>query len=352
MISGVYRIVNIINKKFYIGSTKDFDHRWEKQHKLLLNKNQHVNPYLQKAWNKYGEQNFKFEIIERCPPQQCLLKEQYYLDILTPWNENIGYNLSKVSGGGDKISYHPNLEEIKKKQSANTKRRWNKKTDQEKVEYSNNLKRDKNPNWRGGASIVYCVDCGKKISPYHKRCVLCSKMGKNNPFYGKKHSQKTKEKISVSHIGKKLSEQSKEKCKQASMNFYQSEDGAKYKKEKSKQMSGEKHHLYGIGHTKETVEKMKRLAKERIKNETLEEKIFKKCRLGYNILRFEDKFYLSYELMSEALKESKTSLRFKCRHKSQKWKNYEEIKLSLDIPKEQIEFYLNRIKENGINFSH
>lgn len=348
-ISGVYRIVNLVNHKFYIGSTKNFNQRWDEEHKPQLKRNCHYNPYLQRAWNKYGEQNFKFEIIEECHPEQCLIREQYYLDTLTPWDYKIGYNSSRVSGGGDKISYHPNLEEIKKKHSINGKERWNSKSEQDKINYANQVKGDKNPNWRGGTSIGHCLDCGKEISPDNKRCLVCSKIGEKNSFYGKHHSEETKQKLSSIHTGKKLSEETKLKCKQASIDFYNSEEGIKYKKEHGKKISGKNHHLYGIGHTEETIEKMKRLATERIKNQTVEYKISKKCKLNHSILRFQNKYYLSYTYMSNDLLQDTTTLRFKCRHKSSKWSEYEEIRLNLDISKEQIDYYIHKLKENPIN---
>ena len=58
----VYKITNIINNKFYIGSTKYFITR-KTHHIYTLNKKIHRNIYLQRSWDKYGEINFKFEDI-------------------------------------------------------------------------------------------------------------------------------------------------------------------------------------------------------------------------------------------------------------------------------------------------
>lgn len=47
---------------------------------------------------------------------------------------------------------------------------------------------DNNNNWRGGVVSSHCVDCNKQIrNKKSKRCVRCCKIGKLNPFYGKKH---------------------------------------------------------------------------------------------------------------------------------------------------------------------
>lgn len=97
MNTGVYKITNLINGKFYIGSTSwNFQKRW-KTHRNQLRKNKHDNPHLQYSWNKHGELNFKFEIVEDCPKAECFVREQYYIDILKP-QYNILQNAGTVRG--------------------------------------------------------------------------------------------------------------------------------------------------------------------------------------------------------------------------------------------------------------
>lgn len=102
---GVYQIKNLINGKLYIGSTSTdngFDQRWY-QHCYLLNRNRHPNCYLQRAWNKYRANFFVFEILEKCQPQDCIVREQYYLDTLlfADCNDSrfksLGYNILRVA---------------------------------------------------------------------------------------------------------------------------------------------------------------------------------------------------------------------------------------------------------------
>lgn len=90
-ICGVYKITNIANGKLYVGSSKDIEYRW-RQHKDELNRGVHGNSHLQRAWNKYGENSFKFEIIEKCEPFIQFEREQFYLDTLNPFDDN-GYNI-------------------------------------------------------------------------------------------------------------------------------------------------------------------------------------------------------------------------------------------------------------------
>lgn len=90
-ICGVYKITNTANGKFYIGSSNNIKSRWC-QHKNSLNEGNHGNVHLQNAWNKYGGQSFKFEIIEECDPKYQFEREQFYLNELNPFDNN-GYNI-------------------------------------------------------------------------------------------------------------------------------------------------------------------------------------------------------------------------------------------------------------------
>lgn len=99
-ICGIYQIENIINKKKYIGQSYDIHKRW-KDHKSLLNRNKHHNHHLQNAWNKYGEKNFTFTIVEQCAPNKKNQKEQYWIKTKNTYNQ--GYNLDK--GGKGVLGY-------------------------------------------------------------------------------------------------------------------------------------------------------------------------------------------------------------------------------------------------------
>ena len=116
--TGIYKITNKLNGKFYIGSSKDIDQRWN-EHKLNLKSNRHINKKLQNAWNFYGEDNFLFEIIECTVCEQSVLfdREQYYLDLFRPYMRDIGYNICPTAAGGDTITHNPNREQFIQKMS-------------------------------------------------------------------------------------------------------------------------------------------------------------------------------------------------------------------------------------------
>lgn len=222
MLSGIYKIINTKNGKFYLGSAKNLQKRW-RRHLNALGKNIHENLHLQRAFNKYGREFFEFQVVENCEISELLIREQYYLDLLTPWDITIGYNIGKNSSGGDNISNHPEIDRIRQRKSEIGKENWTKPAYREKQ-----LKRlagSGNPNWKGGISSRFCIECNTPITYGRERCKSCSKIGKNNNFFGKTHSLETKERLRVGRLGKKPTN-----TKQVSINgtvFLSAADAAK-----------------------------------------------------------------------------------------------------------------------------
>lgn len=64
-VSGIYTITNKVTGKLYIGESLDIYRRWHDEHIPQLRKNRHYNKELQNDFNKYGEENFVFEVLER-----------------------------------------------------------------------------------------------------------------------------------------------------------------------------------------------------------------------------------------------------------------------------------------------
>ena len=88
-VTGIYSIVSKIDNKFYIGSAarsnntpsqSGFYARWWSHRRDLL-KGIHHCKHLQSAWNKYGEENFEFKIVELTDREFCIETEQNYLDL-------------------------------------------------------------------------------------------------------------------------------------------------------------------------------------------------------------------------------------------------------------------------------
>lgn len=76
----IYRIRNVVNNKFYVGSTINTESRF-KAHRRRLRAGNHQSPHMQAAWNKYGEECFKFEVLMHIEDVNELLSvEQVWLD--------------------------------------------------------------------------------------------------------------------------------------------------------------------------------------------------------------------------------------------------------------------------------
>lgn len=101
---GIYKITNTINNKIYIGSTiSSFSKRFA-VHKCDLRKNKHHSNKLQNSWNKHGENNFKFEILEICDKEFCLIKEQEYINLYNPHITGYNINPNASNCGGRVVS--------------------------------------------------------------------------------------------------------------------------------------------------------------------------------------------------------------------------------------------------------
>jgi group I intron endonuclease len=96
---GVYKILNTANGKFYIGCSNNVFQRWS-EHKNDLRNKTHHSIHLQRAWDKYGEDNFVFELIEETDENDRIEHEQCYLNNLKPYDKNVGYNISPNAIGG------------------------------------------------------------------------------------------------------------------------------------------------------------------------------------------------------------------------------------------------------------
>jgi len=192
MIGYIYIIRNSVNGKFYIGSTNNY-HKRKLRHFNQLRKNKHHSVYLQRAFNKYKEVNFEFILIETCYNYQ--IREQ---ELLNSIDFKDSYNVSKSATGGDLISNHPNREKIIKKTTEILL-----KAPRRKKCY----KKENNPNWKGG--LTFCK-CGNRINSISKTCHKCQDTtGKNNPFYGKKHTKEAKEKMRKAKLNRYSGNQQK-----------------------------------------------------------------------------------------------------------------------------------------------
>ena len=92
--TGIYKILNLVNGKMYIGSAIDIKNRWYR-HKTKLKYSKHHSIKLQRSYNKHGIENFIYEVIEECEKEKLIEREQFFIDLYNSYKE--GYNCTKKS---------------------------------------------------------------------------------------------------------------------------------------------------------------------------------------------------------------------------------------------------------------
>ena len=106
--SVIYKIINNINNKIYIGKTSNIKRRLS-QYNYMLRFNLLHNSHLQSSILKYGRENFTFEILEFSNEENLNNREKYWINFYKSYNPKFGYN--KTFGGDGLIA----TEEIKLK---------------------------------------------------------------------------------------------------------------------------------------------------------------------------------------------------------------------------------------------
>ena len=91
MIFKIYSIINIVNRKIYIGKTsKTIEQRWQ-SHVDNANCNQRF--YFYRAIRKYGPELFKVEEIAAVDSEEMAnVIEKFYIHYTKSYNKNFGYN--------------------------------------------------------------------------------------------------------------------------------------------------------------------------------------------------------------------------------------------------------------------
>lgn len=108
----IYCWVNNLDGKSYVGSTTSFYTRFYKYYNIgYLEK--HKTP-LHNALLKYGYSNFSLEIVEYCNLEDCVKKEQYYLDLLKPESNilQIAGSLLGFKHNRDTLKYFKNIRKL------------------------------------------------------------------------------------------------------------------------------------------------------------------------------------------------------------------------------------------------
>lgn len=87
---GIYKITNLESGEVYIGQTRDFKKRWYDHCKCGVGIDTPNNNKLYDAMRKYGLENFSFEVLEECDPEDLNEKERFYISVYN--SMDFGYN--------------------------------------------------------------------------------------------------------------------------------------------------------------------------------------------------------------------------------------------------------------------
>jgi group I intron endonuclease len=260
MNSGIYLISNVANGKLYVGSSENIPNRWC-DHIKPLRRGCHPNRYLQNAFNKHGENSFRFDVIEFCELRDYHIDPcgytddiRYLTDRETWWVVLLGtlspkgYNLilpdrsiisnetrlklSKASQGNQRALGHkhsdevrrrisethkgkPKPEEQKRKMSASQKGRP-KELSEETRERLVTIRKGKEP-WNKGKTGVYSEEMLFRMGKGGKRRIDSeeTRRKKSESRKGKTHSLETRAKMSDSQRGRVVSNKTRRKISDA-----------------------------------------------------------------------------------------------------------------------------------------
>lgn len=183
----IYSITNTLDNKRYIGRAKKHSRRWSR-HRYELRRSIHTNLHLQRAWNKHGEGNFLFEVIEHClSEEQTWDRECHWISHYQSTDPDKGYNQSP---GGKGSAASP---EGRAKISARHKGKPLSPQHRQRIGDGN----------RGKTISSECRERLSKalLQRYAEGLIAVvppPKPGALHPMWGKTHSEEVKAKLSVS----------------------------------------------------------------------------------------------------------------------------------------------------------
>lgn len=197
--SGVYAITNLFNGKVYVGSTAVLTRRRD-DHFRALRGGRHPIPHLQNAWNKYGDDQFDFVVIEYCDPEKCVEREQYWINKLEPYRNENGYNRSPTAGSNLGFKHSEETKEkMAERMTGVPMEDWVKEKIREALmgkvksaEHRANL-------WRNRQGWTHTEDSKRRITEGLFRAV---EEGRRPGPVDYKHTEEAKAKMSAAHKGK------------------------------------------------------------------------------------------------------------------------------------------------------
>ena len=248
-VRGIYKVTNKINGKVYIGQSVDIGRRWH-QHMTAED-----DIYFHKAIQKYGVENFEWEVIEQCKKKDLDEREIYWIEYYDSFNN--GYNCTKGGGGCNGAPLHQCSGEANSNWKGGISldpeysKQWyevNKEKMKEKMKKYYKTNKEK----RKEQMKEYSKANKDKIKEYDKQYYEENKEKRKQQM--KEHYETNKEKR------KEYYEVNKEKIKEKKKEYYE------VNKEKIKQQMKEYNKQYYEAHKEELKEKRKQRNKKSMKN--------------------------------------------------------------------------------------
>ena len=222
--SCIYKWINLVNGKVYVGQTQNFYNRMVQYH------TKGATPKLQNSIEKYGIDSFDIEVVELCDIERLDEREQYWMDYYCTYCSDYGYNISPTAGTTRGVKYSPEVcEKISKivkeravhlygEKNGMYGKHHTEETLKRMSEHSKELWKD--PEYRQAQSERMS---GENNYFYDRH--FC---GELNPRWGKHCTEETKEKIRNALIGKPNYACSiKIKCVETGEEFYSMTAAAK-----------------------------------------------------------------------------------------------------------------------------
>jgi group I intron endonuclease len=212
----LYRIVNTTNGRQYIGQSVEVEKRW-RYHQWCLNNNLHRNIFLQRAWKKYGEEAFRFELIAEFQSRDELnAAESLHIEVSGSLYPN-GYNLVK---GGDvyerseatreKLKNRKYSAETRTKISEGLKKYYQQLSEEERIRLVTNGKTIRAET----RAKLSAINKGKPKSAAHRAKI-------SEALRGKPKSAAHREKMSDAKKGKLLSAETRAKLSDARKKYWE-----------------------------------------------------------------------------------------------------------------------------------
>ena len=266
--TGIYQIVNLLNNKKYIGSSINLKKRKTNHFNNLKNK-KHLNRHLQAAYNKYGKENFSFEILLYCKKEDLIFYEQRMIDSYDLKKELYNSSPTAKSALGSKHSLKAN-----KEKSIRQKGHIVSEETKEKLRKANMGKK-------------LSAEHIKKLSESHKNPSEEIRKKISEASKKRTYSKKTIEKRAQKIRGRKLSEETKKKLSESKMgnknhmfgrfkelnHFFGKKHSEETRKKISEKMKGKNHHFYGKHFTEEHKKNISKANKGKKMNEITRKKM-------------------------------------------------------------------------------